>query len=325
MTTNLYKGRQGWFNPPIEGYETTFNEVATRALITHDDKVLLVYEAHLDSWWMPGGRITPGENMREGLLREIEEETALDVTLGDMIGFFDVIVPERSRGANKHMFHFFFHATPQSAPDFAVREHFDTDPDHPGKVTKIGWFTVDEVRALPRVFPDFLRDWPQLLTPHPKAYYGSKVQEGAPENFEMHKFRISTRALTTRQDSVLMITAPHWGYYCLPGGMVEFEEAPLDAAKREMQEETGLEVEALSIVAVDEFFNYDHGNHGINLYTHCTADNPSVQAEWQDGDGGLTVHPIFVSRQQLGTLPRAYPLYLAELAWPNTQQEKQSA
>ena len=320
MTHNLYLGRQKWQRPLVEGQAASFQEVASRALITHGERILLVWQSNMDSWWLPGGRIKPGEDLRLGVMREIEEETALDCELGDMVGFFDVLSPERRKNTNKHMFHFIFHATPKQTPDYAQRDHIDTDADlaGPGDVTKIGWFTVDEVRALPRVFPDFLRDWPDLMAPHPKAYYGTKVQEGAPENFEMHKFRISTRALTTRQDSVLMITAPHWGYYCLPGGMVEYEEAPLEAARREVQEETGLKVEALGIVAVDEFFNYDHGNHGINLYTHCTADNPSVQAEWLDGDGGLTVHPTFVSRQQLGTLPRAYPLYLAELAWPNT-------
>lgn len=316
MTPSLYHGRQPWHTPIPEAFQTTYNEVATRALITHEDKVLLVYEGHLDSWWLPGGRIKPGEPMLEGLAREIEEETALAVTLGDMVTFFDVIVPDRRRGCNKHIFHFVFRATPDVVPDFIERAHTDTDPDHPGKVSKMRWFTAAEIEATPNVFPPFLKDWAELLATRPKAYYGVKLEEGSPESFVLDSFRISTRAVAVTNNKLLMVTSDNWGHWCAPGGMVEYDEDVMTTATREVLEETGLKARSIAVVAVDEFFSPKHGHHGINLYTRCAVAEDTAPAEWCDPDNGKIVRPAFLSRQQLAALPRAYPVYMAELAWP---------
>lgn len=321
---SLYKGRQSWRRALLPESASWINEVATRALITHGDKVLLVYEGHLDEWWLPGGRIKPGEPMLEGLAREIEEETALPVTLGDLVGLFDVCVPDTHRGYNKHMFHFIFRATPATAPDFIERDHIDTDPDHPGKVSKMRWFTAAEIAATPNVFPRFLADWPSLLAPRPKAYYGPKVEDNAPEHFTMDNFRVSTRAIAVTNDKLLMVTSDAWGFWCAPGGMVEFGEDVKATATREVQEETGLSAIAEDIVAVDEFFSHQHRNHGINLYTRCVVAQDTAPTEWRDPDNGKIVKPAFLSRQQLTALPRAYPLYMAELAWPATELKEKT-
>ncbi len=61
---------------------------AMKAFIVHDGKVLLLRESvkyedgtNFDKWIEPGGRVQPGENFREGLLREIKEETGLEVDI----------------------------------------------------------------------------------------------------------------------------------------------------------------------------------------------------------------------------------------------------
>lgn len=317
MMNSLYHGRQPWHTPLPEEFQTTYNEVAVRALITHEDKVLLVYEGRLDSWWLPGGRIKPGEAMLEGLAREIEEETALAVTLGDMVTFFDVIVPERRRGCNKHIFHFVFRATPDVAPDFIERAHADTDPDHPGKVSKMRWFTAAEIAATPNVFPPFLKDWADFLLPRPKAYYGVKNEENAPDTFVLERFYLSARTVTLHEDKVLMVRNHNGEYWYGAGGRIELGEALLDAASREVQEEAGLSVAAHGVIAVDEFFSVSGRMHQINLYTRCTPRHGDVPAGWSDPAGGVA-EARFFDRQQLAALPRAYPSYMAELAWPAT-------
>jgi 8-oxo-dGTP diphosphatase len=40
-------------------------------------------------WSIPGGRIEPGENDEEAVVREIREETGLEVTCGPLIGAVD--------------------------------------------------------------------------------------------------------------------------------------------------------------------------------------------------------------------------------------------
>lgn len=128
------------------------------ALIVHEDKVLMVYEIQLDVWRLPGGRIKLGENPEEGILREIEEETALPVRLEGMPDFFKITSnPE----LNDSRIRYICKATPVAAPDFVERLHVDKGASRP-VISKLCWINAAEVAALPRVFPDFLRDWPLL-------------------------------------------------------------------------------------------------------------------------------------------------------------------
>lgn len=63
--------------------------VATKAFIVHNEKILILRESHkydegtqiglLD---IPGGRLKPGEQLGESLLREVKEETGLTVRIG---------------------------------------------------------------------------------------------------------------------------------------------------------------------------------------------------------------------------------------------------
>lgn len=46
-------------------------------------------------WWFPGGRIRKGETFRETLLREVKEETGLDVEIIRFVGIYSRIFPER--------------------------------------------------------------------------------------------------------------------------------------------------------------------------------------------------------------------------------------
>lgn len=67
---------------------------------------------------------------------------------------------------------------------------------------------------------------------------------------------ISVRALVFRKDSVLLVRHAHQDrppFWCFPGGLVEEREDLIAALKRELVEETGIMVEPLSVVAVQEF------------------------------------------------------------------------
>lgn len=69
-------------------------EVAVGALVLRDNKVLLVKRNHPpaeDLWAVPGGRINVGETLQEAAVREIKEETGLDIIPGQPIYSFDAI------------------------------------------------------------------------------------------------------------------------------------------------------------------------------------------------------------------------------------------
>lgn len=57
--------------------------VATKAIVVHDDKVLLVKEIPEMWWGFPGGGVDHGETVETSLIRELEEElgvSSADVT-----------------------------------------------------------------------------------------------------------------------------------------------------------------------------------------------------------------------------------------------------
>jgi 8-oxo-dGTP diphosphatase len=60
-------------------------QVTQKGIVCCEDEVLLVRSATDDSWSIPGGRVQDGENADEGLARELREETALSVRVGEPV------------------------------------------------------------------------------------------------------------------------------------------------------------------------------------------------------------------------------------------------
>ena len=62
------------------------------AIIFFGEKVLLVKrgkEPGYGKWSIPGGAVELGETLKEGLLREVKEETGLEVEIGGMVEVLD--------------------------------------------------------------------------------------------------------------------------------------------------------------------------------------------------------------------------------------------
>ena len=58
--------------------------------IIFDDEGRVLVSRRVDSGWfnLPGGGVDPGESVPEGLIREVREETGLEVEVGRLVGVY---------------------------------------------------------------------------------------------------------------------------------------------------------------------------------------------------------------------------------------------
>jgi ADP-ribose pyrophosphatase YjhB (NUDIX family) len=72
-------------------------DITQKAIIEHNNKILLVHDSEDALWEIPGGRLNEGESLSEGLTREMQEEVGVDV---NSLGVFDVFAFTSESGRN---------------------------------------------------------------------------------------------------------------------------------------------------------------------------------------------------------------------------------
>lgn len=122
--------------------------LAVRALILKEDRLLLVNAwpgNQSDLWCAPGGGVEPGASLHDNLIREIQEETGLTVTIGEM-----VLVNEFGDAATGyHQVDIYFRA------DAGAQDIASDWQDTEGVVNRWGWFTREDLKDI-RYKPDLL-------------------------------------------------------------------------------------------------------------------------------------------------------------------------
>ncbi|HZU72541.1 MAG TPA: NUDIX domain-containing protein [Acidimicrobiales bacterium] len=77
--------------------ETAPPRLAVGAVVVEDDRLLMVRRgrgAAAGEWSVPGGRLEWGETMAEALVREVHEETGVEVVCEELLGWVERIDDE---------------------------------------------------------------------------------------------------------------------------------------------------------------------------------------------------------------------------------------
>ncbi len=240
--------------------------VAAYAVIIRDDRILLSRLAAAiapeERWTLPGGGLEFGENPRDAVVREVREETGIDVQVADRAWVDSirrrVVLPPGSGDlADLHSIRLVFEGwAPVGAPEPRVVE-ID------GSTMDARWVPLDQV---------YDGSWPVVAW----------VRQALAEHRPVQVQRLAAKALALRDGAVLLArlgpTAVGPGRWTLPGGGVDHGEPPATALAREMLEETGLPAEVGELLGVhDVHFSGTAPNgrhedfHAVNLVFAVTV------------------------------------------------------
>lgn len=200
--------------------------VAAYAVILRDDRILLsrlsASVTRSELWTLPGGGLDHGEDPRDAVIREINEETGLSARVGETARVYSAHLPgvwRNGRRVDAHALRIVYDGwVPVDAPEPRVVEVN-------GSTAEAAWVRIgDVVSGKVPVVPLVV----EALADH--------------KPFEMQ--RIAAYALVIRDGSVLLTRISergfHSGSWTLPGGGIDHGESPRLALEREVREECGV-------------------------------------------------------------------------------------
>jgi 8-oxo-dGTP diphosphatase len=113
--------------------------VAATWVCVRDRRLLVVRSAANDAFYVPGGKVEPGETLAEAAAREAKEETGISLSVADLRPFSEIVAPAYGRpGTDVRLVSF-------TAPT-------DAEPQPRAEIAEIAWFTsADTGRCAPAI------------------------------------------------------------------------------------------------------------------------------------------------------------------------------
>ncbi len=103
--------------------------------------------------------------------------------------------------------------------------------------------------------------------------------------------RLAVRAVILHENRLLLVNAWPGGksdLMCAPGGGVEPHSSLPDNLRREVREETGLEITVGPVCLINEFHAPDRNFHQVDIYFRCTVSTSRIDPAWCDPEAVVT-------------------------------------
>jgi ADP-ribose pyrophosphatase YjhB (NUDIX family) len=272
-------------------------KVGAGVLVQNQDELLLVKrrdddEAFPSTWGLPAGYCEADESPACAAAREAEEETGFEVQIGRLVDTYYFDDDPRGNGLLVA-----FEAELKAEPDRSPLPQIG----HDDEIADVRFVSLDRLPtdlcgagqdAAIRAWEQRMRDrWQPGTKPRfcPHCTHPLIEQEAFDRvrpictfcgfvHFEDPKVGVSV--LVEREEKLLLVqraVEPGRGLWCLPSGFVEAGEPPEEAALREVEEETGIQVSELALLEVVHYTT-DFRGAGINIVYRGAASNGELQA-----------------------------------------------
>lgn len=230
--------------------------MAAKAFIVNDKNEVLILKESSDyeegtnprKWLIPGGRIEPGESYDDTLMREIDEETGLEVEIEDIITMGEW--RPKINGDQFQITAVFFECRAEDNEIRLSDEHTDYN-----------WIN-----------PENHRDYNLIENIHEKFETFLKKQK---------RFIGAGKAVVINQKGNILLlkrsaNETHLeNMWDVPGGSLEHGETPYESLRREVKEEAGIGIKVKDTVNTWSFI-HDNNIHRFGATYICDAFNTEV-------------------------------------------------
>lgn len=115
----------------------------TNCVLLKGNEVLLLQKPRRGWWVAPGGKMEPGESIKDTVIREYREETGIFLKDPTLKGVFTIIIQENGQTVSEWMM-FTFLAT-----------NYDGENVDESEEGKIEWHQLDKIASLPMAPGDY--------------------------------------------------------------------------------------------------------------------------------------------------------------------------
>jgi ADP-ribose pyrophosphatase YjhB (NUDIX family) len=216
-------------------------DAAGRVLVTRSSAA-----SEVEGWWsLPGGGVEHGEHPADAVVREVREESGLEVRVRGLPRVHADVLPLPALGVDEHTVRLVYDAEVTGG---ALR------PETDGTSDAVEYVEPAELGDRP-LLPFVAAELALAIPPPPRARTGPPVPTPAVEpDAVVRRQRLAAYGVAYDGNRVLVTQLsertplPH--AWTLPGGGVDHGEHPADALVREFAEETGLAATVGELIGV---------------------------------------------------------------------------